>query len=613
MSIDNTFGGVTSYTGSDRDGLVTEEPRLALSSNQSAAAADGDAPSELEPPAEFQNKSYELAFLGGQLRERVLSSASTRGASGSQGNVAFTVKLPEDPSKRYDSREVRNKILREQFGFSDEQIAEYDLYTDGKGFVVFNERNPKNKGADKIWATPREVKSWENRKTGEVSVNVPESKVAELRGFPAKLDALRKEAGDLIAGHFVEMLAPFGRESFGRELAGTLAQRPELVREVFNQLDGQTRAEVGRSMAGSLTDQQLVALARTAGGKDLLQKIGKSLEGDAALGSFQLFGQGRQEVRQRIVTALAAAAVPERPRGGARYTAADLKILYGRDVYGDIDDWVNNIARGEGGFATSGDVGDGAGLSVGIMQWTQSSGRLGELMRKYKEVAERDGKLEEFYQVFGGNEQAEDLLAKLDGSNPSSVKLATIKPLFAEAGRRDVFKKAQVEAAREAARGYINLVAPYLPYSAADGQVSGRMLAAGLVVKNIGGARDDPSFVRRAMGRATAELYDEVAAKNPDFNRQLQERLAAAREQNKELKPKELQAVLDRETAQFKREVVERNVSEQRFLDRVVDVGPRILYTTPWKYTKYHAGVENRIREAINSVDANKRVNPRGL
>jgi hypothetical protein len=89
--------------------------------------------------------------------------------------------------------------------------------------------------------------------------------------------------------------------------------------------------------------------------------------------------------------------------------------------------------------------------------------------------------------------------------------------------------------------------------------------------------------------------------------------MAAAREQNKDLKPKELQAVLDRETARFKREVVERNVTEQRFLDRVVDVGPRILYTTPWKYTKYHAGVENRIREAINSVDANKRVNPRGL
>jgi hypothetical protein len=42
-------------------------------------------------------------------------------------------------------------------------------------------------------------------------------------------------------------------------------------------------------------------------------------------------------------------------------------------------------------------------------------------------------------------------------------------------------------------------------------------------------------------------------------------------------------------------------------------VAPRILYTTPWKYTKYHNGVENRIREAINSVDANKRVNPREL
>jgi hypothetical protein len=531
---------------------------------------------------------------------------------GSQDKLPFTVKLPDDPAKRYDAREVRNKILREQFGFSDEQISEYDLITDGQGFVVFNERSPKNKGEQKVWATTREVKSWENRKTGEVTVNVPEAKVAELKEFPARLAALRKEAGDLIARHFVDMLAPFGRENFGRELAGTLAQRPELVREVFNQLDGQTRAEVGRGMAGSLNDQQLVALARTAGGKDLLQKIGKSLADNSAP-SLQLFGQTGQQVRQRITTALAAAAVQEQPRGGARYTAADLKLLYGQDVYGDIDDWVNNIARGEGGFATSGDVGDGAGLSVGIMQWTQQSGRLGELMQKYKEVAERDGKLEEFYQVFGGKEQAEDLLAKLNGSNPSGVALATIKPLFAEAGRRDVFKKAQVEAAREEARGYVNLVAPYLPYGGADGKVSGRMLAAGLVVKNIGGAKDDPSFVRRAMNRATAELYDEVAAQKPDFNRQLQERLATVREQNKELKPKELQAVLDRETAHFKRQVVEQNVTEQRFLDKVVDVGPRILYTTPWKYTKYHTGVENRIREAINSVDANKRVNPREL
>ncbi len=613
MGIDNNVGGVTNYNGSDRDGLVTEESQTALSSNQSTAAvADGDAPVELEPPAEFQNRSYELAFLGGQMRERVLRSASTEGGGGSQANVAFTVKLPDDPAKRYDSREVRNKILREQFGFSDEDIAEYDLYTNGKGFIVFNERNPKNKGENKLWATTREVKGWENRKTGEVTVNVPESKVAELKEFPARLAALRKEAGDLIVKHFVDMLVPLGRASFGRELAGTLSQRPELVREVFNQFDGQTRAEVGRSLVGSLTDQQLVALARTNGGKDLLQKIGQSLEGDATP-SLQLFGQSREEVRQRIVTALAAAAVPEQPRGGARYTAEDLKLLYGQDVYADIDDWVNNIARGEGGFATSGDVGDGAGLSVGIMQWTQSSRRLGELMRKYKEVAERDGKLEEFYQVFGGKEQAEDLLAKLEGNNPMSVSLATIKPLFAEAGRRDVFKKAQIEAAREEARGYVNLVAPYLPYSAADGKISGRMLAAGLVVKNIGGAKDNPAFVRRAVNRATAELYDEVAAKNPDLNRQLQERLAAAREQNKDLAPKKLQEVLDRETAQFKRETVEQNVTEQYFLDRLVDVAPRILYTTPWKYTKYHNGVENRIREAINSVDANKRVNPREL
>jgi len=59
-------------------------------------------------------------------------------------------------------------------------------------------------------------------------------------------------------------------------------------------------------------------------------------------------------------------------------------------------------------------------------------------------------------------------------------------------GRARHLQKAQIEAARAEASGYIKLVAPYLPYSEADGKVSGKVLAAALIIKNIGGAKDDP-------------------------------------------------------------------------------------------------------------------------
>ena len=223
-------------------------------------------------------------------------------------------------------------------------------------------------------------------------------------------------------------------------------------------------------------------------------------------------------------------------------------------------------------------------------------------MQKYKDVAEREGKIAEFYEVFGGQKKAEDLLAKLSSNNPMSVSVATIKPLFAEAGRRDVFKKAQIEAAREETRGYINLVAPLLPYRSSNDTVSARMLAAGLIVKNIGGAPDDPRFVTKAMSRTIDALYDEVARMNPAINEQLQERSAG-------LKPDDAKRVI----ATFKRQAVEQNISEKRFLEQLTDVAPRVLYVTKWKYDAYHKGVENRIREAINPINEQKRVNLREL
>ncbi len=94
----------------------------------------------------------------------------------------------------------------------------------------------------------------------------------------------------------------------------------------------------------------------------------------------------------------------------AKYTPADIKRLFGdNSSYGEVDYWIDVISFREGKISDAADVGDGAGLSVGIFQWTQKSGRLGELMQKYKDVAANDGKLEEFYKVFGGKEKAENL------------------------------------------------------------------------------------------------------------------------------------------------------------------------------------------------------------
>lgn len=299
----------------------------------------------------------------------------------------------------------------------------------------------------------------------------------------------------------------------------------------------------------------------------------------------------------------------------AKYTPADVKRLFGDESpYGEADYWVNVISFREGKLSDAADVGDGAGLSVGIFQWTQKSGRLGELMQKYKDVAARDGKLDEFYKVFGGKEKAENLLAKLKNqSQAGSVPLNEIKPLFAEAAKHDIFKKAQIEMARAEAPGYIKLVAPYLPYSEADGKVSAKMLAAALVIKNIGGAKDDPSFVRKVMQRTTNEMFDEVANRNPEIKQQLNDRLAQVKEQNKNLSPNKLKATLAEATAVFKRETVEKNVPQEKFIERVVTNAPKALYTTPWKYTKYHRGVEIRIRTITNSIPAELKTNPKAF
>lgn len=421
------------------------------------------------------------------------------------------------------------------------------------------------------------------------------------------------EAARLIAAHTNYLGLNLDEEGLGRVVAARVVERPELARAVYAQLSESNKVEVAREMVKRLSDDELRQIVWTEDGRKLLYDINRWVANNSLTGDGRAHEAEDRRLRERIGVALTrtddvtigttqqiATAKPTqggKQTTGARYTVEDLKRLYGKDaVMQPIDEWVNIVARGEGRFETSGDVGDQVGLSVGILQWQQQSGRLGELMQRYKDVATREGRTEEFYATFGGKEKAETLLNTLNGSNPMSVSAASIKPLFAKAGGVDMFQRAQIEAAREEVGGYIRLIAPLLPYRSADGTVSGRVLAAGLIVKNIGGGRNNPRFVTKAINRTISSLYDEVARMNPAINNQLRERLAG-------VKPNEVNKV----TAAFKREIVEQNVSEQKFLERLPENATRTLYS-PAKYEKYHRGVENRIREAINLVNQEKRV-----
>lgn len=439
---------------------------------------------------------------------------------------------------------------------------------------------------------------------------------------------VQAEARQLIAAH-TNYYISLDEDGLGRDLASRVGGRPELVREVFRQLGSSDRVQVARVMVGTLSDDQLRDIVWDGDGLALLYDINRWVANNELTGDGQANAVEDRRLRERIGVALTRRddireittqqlANTQAVRGRnaqevypPRYTAEDVRRLFGRDGYARLDDWVNRIARGEGGFATAGDVGDGNKLSVGIFQWTQTTGRLGDLMQKYKEVAEREGRLNEFYEVFGGRDRAEQLLQTLnDRATAGNIAPSSIQSMFAEAGRRDVFQRAQVELARDEARLYIRTVAPYLPYTAADGSVSGRMLAGALIVKNIGGAPDSPAFVRRAMERTISELYMEVARNNPAVDRQLQERLAAVRQETTGLSASRRQEALEAATKDFKKAIVEANVTEEHFLERLTIVAPRVLYTTQWKYDRYHRGVENRIRETINSVDRRERVNP---
>lgn len=264
------------------------------------------------------------------------------------------------------------------------------------------------------------------------------------------------------------------------------------------------------------------------------------------------------------------------------YTEADVHRLFGENAqFTARDTWVNVITRREGTFSDSRDLSDGGGLSVGIFQWTQNSGNLGALMQKYHDVAEAEGKLDEFNRVFGGERNANRLLQVLRDS-PGNISSASIRGMFAEAGRRDLFKKAQIEKAREDLPDRLRGIADGHPY-AQNGTISAQSLAAILVTRNIG-----PNLTQRVYKQTISELYADLIRQNPQARADVQGK-----------------AVTD----DLKQEIVTRYVSEADFNQRLITAAPRALYGRA-NYQRFHTGVENRLRNVINLFQPDERVNP---
>jgi len=115
------------------------------------------------------------------------------------------------------------------------------------------------------------------------------------------------------------------------------------------------------------------------------------------------------------------------------------------------------------------------------------------------------------------------------------------------------------------------------------------------------------------MRKTIDEMFEKTANRNPEIKQQLEARLAQVKEQSKNLSPSEQRAALEEAAAVFKREAVEKNVSQEAFLEQVTKNAARTLFTTPEKYEKYHRGVEKRIKQAIDSVPAELKTDPRNF
>lgn len=231
--------------------------------------------------------------------------------------------------------------------------------------------------------------------------------------------------------------------------------------------------------------------------------------------------QGMFDAPTPAVAAAPVAAANTTPHNG--YTKAELEALYPDSLgytaenrkFKDIDFWANRIAAGEGAFNTAGDLNDGGRLSVGILQWTQDSGRLGRLLSGYQQAAHRENKDALFDQTFGGTRNAQNLVTSLTGNNPDAIAPSSIQGQFHTAGNIDTFKRVQIEQARADTRSYLPGVANMIPHGE-DGAVSGKQLAAALIANNIG--PDSPTRIFKAVDD---QLYAGIRNQRPDVQKQL--------------------------------------------------------------------------------------------
>lgn len=215
------------------------------------------------------------------------------------------------------------------------------------------------------------------------------------------------------------------------------------------------------------------------------------------------------------------AVVPSTPHNG--YNKQDLQQLYSDQAgytekdreFKELDFWVNRIAQGEGAFNTAEDLNDGGKLSVGILQWTQNSGRLGGLMQAYQAAAQRENNPDLFNDTFGGQKQADSWLNTLTGKTPGSLSSSTLQDEFQNAGNIDTFKRVQVERARSDVRTDLENVNGMVP-EMADGTVSGKQLAAALIMNNIG-----PGSPNRIFKAVDEKMYNGIKDQRPDVRNQL--------------------------------------------------------------------------------------------
>ena len=150
----------------------------------------------------------------------------------------FSVKLPADQ----DPQKLRDNLLRDNLGFTDEDIAEYDKLTENKGFYLINSKKPDKR------ATAKDVGNWKTA-NGFVEINVSNEKAAELRSFRVGrvLDKSLENIGDPLLRETVktDLMKIYNAEGFDK----TNAAERLINLEVENHDDARTIRDSIRTFA----------------------------------------------------------------------------------------------------------------------------------------------------------------------------------------------------------------------------------------------------------------------------------------------------------------------------------------------------------------------------